>query len=67
MLSLYAVHRLMFAPASPVDTGEDVHHPKRLRAYFTSQTMDRALFIPIAVLCNDVGLMVSPNNYDYQA
>jgi hypothetical protein len=29
--------------------------------------MDRALFIPIAVLCNDVGLMVSPNNYDYQA
>jgi hypothetical protein len=52
--------------ATPVDTGEDVHHLKPLRAYGWNQTMDEALFIPTAVLCNDMGLLVIPNNHDYQ-
>jgi len=52
--------------AIPVATGEHVYYLKRLQAYGWNQSMGETLFMLTEVLCNEMGLLVSQNNHDYQ-
>jgi hypothetical protein len=52
--------------AIPVATGEHVYCLKRLQAHGWNQSMGETLFMLTEVLCNEMGLLVSQNNHDYQ-
>ena len=52
--------------AIPDSTGEHVYYLKRLKVYGWNQSMGETLFMLTEVLCNEMGLLVSQNNHDYQ-
>lgn len=52
--------------AIPDSTGEHVYYLKRLQAYGWNQSMAETMFMLTEVLCNEMGLLVSQNNHDYQ-
>lgn len=53
--------------AIPDSTGQYIYYLKRLQAYGWNQSMAETLFMLTEVLCNEMGLLVSQNNHDYQA